>query len=77
MSEWQAIDTAPKDGRPLRISWFDGGVLQEWFIMRWDKNAENGLFPGTVGMWVSMDNSFTWNGSATNGGPTHWAHHLQ
>ncbi len=78
MSDWQEIDSAPKDGRPLRLSWFEGGVLQEWFLMKWDANAENGLFPGIKGMWVAIDGSFTWNDHPTlGGGPTHWARHLQ
>lgn len=73
MSEWQTIDSAPKDGRTLRISWFYGDLLQEWFTMRWDENAENGLFPGVKGMWATMDGSMTWNGTPDQFGPTHWS----
>lgn len=73
MSEWQAIDSAPKDGRVIRLAWFDAGVLQEWFLMQWGHIQRNGLFPENTGMWVSPDGSMTWNGSPDDGGPTHWS----
>jgi len=72
MIEWQDISTAPKDGRVIRLSWFDDGKPQEWFNMQWGHIQQNGLFPENTGMWVSPDGSMTWNGDAEDGGPTHW-----
>jgi hypothetical protein len=71
MSDWQPIDTAPKDGTLLVLCWMDNGVPQETFLMQWGHIQANGLFPGKVGMWVAPDGSFTWNDDG-GGGPTHW-----
>ena len=71
--EWKDIETAPKDGRLVRVGWKEAGDtdMQEWFTMRWGHIQQNGLFPGVVGMWVSPDGSFTWQ--EKDGGPTHWS----
>jgi hypothetical protein len=72
MSEWLPIDTAPKDGTVIELTWMDGGKPQEIWPMQWGHIQRNGLFPDSVGMWVATDGSVTWNGSAEDGGPTHW-----
>lgn len=73
MSEWQTIDTAPKDGSVIDLTAIeDNGELFEIWPMQWGHIQQNGLFPENTGMWVSPDGSITWNGSPDDGGPTHW-----
>jgi len=69
---WKPIDTAPKDGSVVILTWMDKGQPQEVFAMRWCHIQRNGLFPGAVGMWTATDGTFTWNGDAEDAGPTHW-----
>jgi hypothetical protein len=78
MSDWQTIDTAPRDGTLIRVGWKGphDAEMQEWFTMRWGHIQQNGLFSGVVGMWVAPDGSFTWNESG-GFGPTHWMHEPQ
>ena len=75
-SEWQPIETAPKDGTLIRIGWKfpEDAEMQEWFVMRWGHIQKNGLFPNAVGMWVAPDASMTWNDEDKDGAPTHWQH---
>jgi hypothetical protein len=72
--EWQPIETAPKDGTVVLLTWMDGLTHQpaEIWPMQWGHIQRNGLFPERTGMWVSPDGSVTWNGSADDFGPTHW-----
>lgn len=74
MTDWQPIETAPKDGTLIKIGWkFPGDTdMQEWFVMQWSHIQRNGLYPGVVGMWVAPDGSFTWNADNPDGAPTHW-----
>ena len=71
--DWRPIESAPKDGSLVYLTWMLDGKPQEMFPMRWGHIQRNGLFPGLVGMWVANDGSYTWNDSDPDGAPTHWA----
>lgn len=73
---YEPIETAPKDGRLVRLCWMYNGEPQDEFVMMWDDTMRNGLFPGAVGMWTLSDKSMTWMESP-DGGPTHWRHFVQ
>lgn len=68
---WQPIETAPRDGTVVHLTWMDDGEPQEVWPMQWGHIQRNGLFPGVTGMWVATDGSVTWKESV-DAGPTHW-----
>ena len=66
MDGWYDISTAPRDGTLIKI-----GADGEWFVMRWNPEAKNGIFPGVKGFWQVPDGSMTWCEEG-GFGPTHW-----
>lgn len=68
MSEWQPIETAPRDGRVIIVAHEEMGA----FPMAWNPTGTNHLFaPGEVGIWEAPDRSFTWRDGEF--GPDKWA----
>lgn len=67
MSDWQPIETAPKDGRVIVVMHNEVGS----FPMAWNPSATNHLFaPDEIGMWEMPDRSMTWR--SAQDGPSHW-----
>ena len=72
MHDWQPIETAPRDGTEVLLTWIEGGKPQDIVRMAWDPKRKNGFFPGVVGMWTAVGGNYTWC-DANGSGPTHWA----
>lgn len=73
MSDWQPMDTAPRDGSIIELTAIEAdGTLFEIHPMQWAHIQMNGLFPGKVGMWTAPGGEYTWNDDGRGGGPTHW-----
>lgn len=70
MNAWQTIDSAPRDGTEILLTWMEDDQPQDIARMRWNPHATNFLFPGVVGMWDAM--TFTWTEHNPDGAPTHW-----
>ena len=56
MSEWQPIETAPKDGRQVHLGWLPNGELE---LERWSSWVVDEHYPAG-GYWLGK-----WT-------PTHW-----
>lgn len=73
MHDWQPIETAPRDGTEVLLTWMEAdGQPQDIVGLAWDPEKENGFFPGVVGMWSAKSGNYTWC-DAHGYGPTHWA----
>lgn len=66
-SHGKSIDTAPRDGTLIMV----GDPEVGRFLMKWNPNATNGLFPGAVGFWETPNGSMTWS-EHNDCGPTYW-----
>ena len=75
MTEWQTIDSAPRNGTIVDLTWMENGRPQEIWPMQWGHIQRNGLFPDVVGMWVAPGGGVTWNEADPEGAPTHWRPH--
>ena len=74
---WQPIETAPKDGTLVDLTWMDKGRPQDLALdMRWDHFATNPLVGEHRGLWVYRNRKgeiqFTWSEAEPIGAPTHW-----
>lgn len=70
---WRPIETAPRDGTVIELTWMDKGRPQEIWPMQWGHIQRNPLFAGdTVGMWVMPNGGATWTEHDPEGAPTHW-----
>lgn len=75
--EWQPIDTAPKDGSVVTLTWMEEGKPQEIYPgMVWNAFAGNAMVQSGKGIWCirSSDGKIqlTWSEEDVDGAPTHW-----
>ena len=77
VADWHTIDSAPRDGTIIDLTWMENDLPQEIWPMQWGHIQRNGLFPDVVGMWVAPDWSVTWNEDDPSGAPTHWRVHQE
>lgn len=60
MSEWQTIDTAPKDGTKIIVGWFEFPGQDQMHLVRWHSIQK---------AWCD---SYMCFGTAPHQQPTHW-----
>ena len=75
--DWQPIETAPKDGTPVTLTWMENGKPQEIYPgMVWNAFASNPMVQGGKGIWALHGKSgqllMTWSDEDPDGAPTHW-----
>lgn len=68
MSEWQDIETAPRDGTVVLLWAEDAAGPVE---MAWDPEGFNPLASLRKGIWVGYGGQLTWS-EDRGAGPTHW-----
>jgi hypothetical protein len=69
--EWREIESAPRDGTVIDLTWMEDGCPQEIWPMFWSDLARNAMFGERRGYWVIPGGGITWNPEG-DGGPTHW-----
>jgi len=72
--KWRAIETAPRDGRLVELTWMENDRPADIAAMKWVPDARNGLHPGKVGFWIigrPGSPEVTWS-EHDGAGPTHW-----
>ena len=79
MSDWQPIETAPKDGTKVDLTWMENGKPQETYCgMVWNIFAGNPFVQAGNCIWaLHADNGkilMTWSDENPDGAPTHWRH---
>ena len=76
--EWQPIETAPRDGTEVSLTWMENGEPQEIYHgMRWNTFAGNPLVQDGKGIWAIQSPAtgkllMTWSEENPDGAPTHW-----
>lgn len=75
--DWQPIETAPRDGTPVQLTWMEKGRPQEIWILCWNQFATNHLVQDHKGIWALHDRRtgelvLTWCEDDPDGAPTHW-----
>lgn len=74
---WKPIETAPRDGTIITLTWMDGGEPQEIYPgFQWNPFASNHLVQGHKGIWAIHGKNgellMTWSEDNPDGAPTHW-----
>jgi len=74
--KWQPIETAPRDGTEIVLTWMENGNPQEVYPhMVWNQFAGNKSVQDGKGIWALHGRSGailrTWS-EANGDGPTHW-----
>jgi hypothetical protein len=76
MNGWRTIDSAPRDGTVIDLTWMEDDKPQEIWPMSWNIFAGNSLVQPHKGIWcLRMPNGkieATWSEYNDGGGPTHW-----
>ncbi len=67
MSEWQPIETAPRDGTVVLLWATDAPACE----MYWDPAGRNLLVQSGPGIWTHPSGELTWS-EQFGAGPTHW-----
>lgn len=75
--EWKTMESAPRDGTEVVLTWFENGEPQEQWTMRWNPFGRNPLVQSTRGIWEIRDPRtqeivLTWSEANHEGAPTHY-----
>lgn len=76
MNDWQPIETAPRDGTLIELTYMKDGKAQDKVVMKWDNECPSKSFPDLPPCWVSASDVFIWI-DESGCGPTHWRHFVQ